>query len=119
MVHQHSSTTALILHVWRAGASFRTNASSCSSTARQVSSATEGAPGGGAAGKRATISAGTSATNTREVGGPPGMSAPSSARPELQGCPMLPKSCRSIGAWEPRCVLGAGVAMSRSGHAQC
>ena len=111
------STTALILHVWRAGASFRTNASSCSSTARQASSGTEGAPGGAAGGKRATISAGTSATTTREVVIPSApiaagrtaghgapmepMSAPST-RPELQRLPMLPKSCRSTGAWAHR-----------------
>ncbi|PUZ76988.1 hypothetical protein GQ55_1G334700 [Panicum hallii var. hallii] len=112
-------------------ASFRTNASSCSSTERQISSATEGAPGGG---KCATISAGTSATNTREVVIP---SAPiAAARTAGHGAPMepnecpvgkaraprlptLPKSCRSTGAWAPRCVLGAGVATSRPGHGQC
>ncbi|KAG2660445.1 hypothetical protein PVAP13_1KG438520 [Panicum virgatum] len=95
----------------------RTNASSCSSTPRQASSGTEGAPGGAAGGKRATISAGTSATTTREVVIPSApiaagrtaghgapmepMSAPST-RPELQRLPMLPKSCRSTGAWAHR-----------------
>ncbi|PVH66768.1 hypothetical protein PAHAL_1G342200 [Panicum hallii] len=92
-------------------ASFRTTASSCSSTERQISSATEGAPGGG---KCAPISAGTSATNTREV---PNECPVGKARaPRL---PTPPKSCRSTGAWAPRCVLGAGVATSRPGHGQC